>query len=386
MNITNISEIEASVSVSFSFKKDCQMIYYGNELYHHGVLGQKWGVRRYQNYDGTRIKQKYDPPYSKNEIIKNYGYEMYKKLSKDPAHKYRMDSGIELIHEEPSYKELERIHKNWNLMSDEQKQQSDKISKKLFGCTNEQHYKQLMASNKYKFERAEEQVQNSLSLKPKPIIKSYINLETVQKRGNLTPNEAFECSRLANTMFDKSKKAEPKITNDVIDAVKKSSAKMYGLKYRLKQPNSLAAKIGADAKEKDIDFENAANKINDTIRYTTVSLEKDFVKNYNILKESLESKGYTEIKCKNFFEKYRNGEVQHKSVQSIFQSPSDYPFEIQFHTPASQAAKELKIPIYEERRKTGNTESRNHELEQQMHELAEQVSYPQNISYIKSRN
>lgn len=29
------------------------MVYYSNELYHHGIKGMKWGIRRYQNPDGT---------------------------------------------------------------------------------------------------------------------------------------------------------------------------------------------------------------------------------------------------------------------------------------------------------------------------------------------
>jgi len=198
------------------------------------------------------------------------------------------------------------------------------------------------------------------------------------------PPYPLNSDKLASKLHKEARKNEPKITRDVTYAANLAGSKMYGLEHKLKTLESTSRKIRTDAEEKRIsEFESAVN-IKDAVRYTTISNDDSFVSSYNKFKETLEDKGYSETRCRNYFEMYREGKVKHKSVQSVFKSPDGYNFEVQFQTPSSQDAKNKKIPIYEERRKTGLSKERQQELEKQMDDLAKAVPDPKDISKIKS--
>ena len=197
--------------------------------------------------------------------------------------------------------------------------------------------------------------------------------------------KSANASTLANNIYHRAKVKEPVIAKDLKNALRKTSAKFYGFEHRLKTKESIERKINTDSKEKNISIKEAS-RIKDAVRYTALSKDSDFVKNYNTIKTSLQDKGYTEVRCRNYFDMYNKGLAKHKAVQSVFSDPKGYLFELQFQTPSSQNAKDKKVPIYEEARNPNTSPERKKQLEKQMELLAEEVGNPVYIEKIKSHD
>ena len=175
-----------------------------------------------------------------------------------------------------------------------------------------------------------------------------------------------------SAIHKRAKEKEPKITQDIFDCVFANGCEMHGLENRLKSVDSISRKS------------KLGKQVNDAVRYTAILPDESFVKKYKAIKYSMEKKGYTEIKCKNYFQEYRLGNVNHKAVQCSYKDKDGYIFEMQFQTKASQKAKDKKVPLYEEARDPNTSEERKTELIRQMRQLADNVYDPPGIDKIKS--
>ena len=76
------------------------MIYYGQELYHHGILGQKWGRRRYQYQDGSytpegreRRNQNNEPRMSRGKKAAVIGMAVIGTIAADSLIRWSLETG-----------------------------------------------------------------------------------------------------------------------------------------------------------------------------------------------------------------------------------------------------------------------------------------------------
>ena len=127
------------------------------------------------------LDAQYEPPYSLEQIKAKYPEHIYNKLANDPVHKWRAETGIELIHKEPSEEELDRIWKNWQLMPQEMKDKSEQKSLETFGMTNAEHYKQLKKHKDINKEQINE-IQNDIYIEEVKIYQAKKLIDEVQDK------------------------------------------------------------------------------------------------------------------------------------------------------------------------------------------------------------
>ena len=172
-------------------------------------------------------------------------------------------------------------------------------------------------------------------------------------------------------------KAEPKITSDMQRIAGENQ--LAGLEFRKKTAESLARKITADSQVENIISAEAASKINDALRYTTIFDPDNFTEEYSKMKQKLIAEGYRVVKVKNTW--ITNG--PYKGVNTVIEKDG-INFEMQYHTQESFDLKNGPLhELYEKRRLSSTTKAERHKLDAEMVKLSKTLKVPKNIERVE---
>lgn len=247
--------------------------------------------------------------------------------------------------------------------------------------------KKFEASDKAAISTGIQTVKDRVGTEAKPLQRESVNIDKIMKEGGCDRATAEKAAAEAKAIYDRVSKAEPQITADIVGAVSANSGTMYGLDFRMKQETSLGRKIVSDALDPkehfNGDLKASAAEIKDAVRYTAVFETSNFTQGYKNVKASLEAKGYTEERCKNYFADYAEGTSVQKAVQCVYRDANGNRLELQFHTYESQGAKEVNHPLYEQSRAASTSTGSKKVLNQRMTAISSNVPDPDGVMTIK---
>ena len=186
-----------------------------------------------------------------------------------------------------------------------------------------------------------------------------------------------EAESLSKRILDKISRVEPKITQDMQRIA--GNNKLAGLEFRKKTVDSLTRKIITDSQTENISLAEAASKINDVLRYTTILNVDTFAKDYLSMKQRLIKEGFEIVKVKNTW--LTDG--PYKGVNTVIKKYS-ISFEMQYHTQESFNLKNGPLhELYEKRRMPSTTKAEKYKLDKEMLELSKTLKVPKNIERVK---
>ena len=178
-------------------------------------------------------------------------------------------------------------------------------------------------------------------------------------------------------ILDKISRVEPKITSDMQRIAGNNT--LAGLEFRKKTADSLTRKIITDSQTENISLAEAASKINDALRYTTILNVDTFAKDYLSMKQRLIKEGFEIVKVKNTW--LTDG--PYKGVNTVIKKYG-ISFEMQYHTQESFDLKNGPLhELYEKRRLPSTTKAEKYKLDNKMLELSKTLKVPKNIERVK---